>query len=218
MQMEVVTTEESLWRDYHADPSGTNRNRLAEHYYPWVCDLANRRLHKMPPTAMIWPDDLVSYGMLGLFEAISRFEPARRLKFKTYATPRVNGSILDGIRELDFARPARRNRKFQHPEVRHISAFRERHADEDGRSKCPIDQPHSYTDPDRLETRDLVKRALVGLSQTERIIVISYYCLDQTMKQIGESLDLSESRVSQLMKEIKSRMRERFPNGPGCDE
>src|SRR4051794_41302830 len=47
-------------------------------------------------------DDLVSDGVLGLMDAIERFEPARGLSFQTFAVPRIRGAIIDGMRSMDF--------------------------------------------------------------------------------------------------------------------
>ena len=46
--------------------------------------------------------DLVSYGLFGLIDAIDKFEPERGFKFETYAINRIKGSILDGLRALDW--------------------------------------------------------------------------------------------------------------------
>ena len=48
------------------------------------------------------PGDLVSSGVLGLIDAIERFDPQRGVKFETFATPRIRGAIYDGLRELDW--------------------------------------------------------------------------------------------------------------------
>jgi RNA polymerase sigma factor for flagellar operon FliA len=46
--------------------------------------------------------DLVSYGILGLIDAIEKFDPARAIKFETYGVPRVRGAILDELRSIDW--------------------------------------------------------------------------------------------------------------------
>ena len=48
------------------------------------------------------PSDLVSYGILGLIDAIEKFDPAREIKFETYGVPRVRGAILDELRSIDW--------------------------------------------------------------------------------------------------------------------
>ena len=62
--------------------------------------VAGRLRTRMPDS--VDPDDLVSDGVLGLMDAIERFEPARGLSFQTFAVPRIRGAIIDGMRSMDF--------------------------------------------------------------------------------------------------------------------
>lgn len=63
----------------------------------------------MPPTALLDQDDLLGYGMLGLIDAVDRFDVGRGVKFETYAIPRIHGYIVDRLRELDpLSRSSRR--------------------------------------------------------------------------------------------------------------
>ena len=48
-------------------------------------------------------DDLVSWGSLGLIDAIDKFDPAREVRFSTYAVTRIRGAILDGLQQMDWA-------------------------------------------------------------------------------------------------------------------
>jgi RNA polymerase sigma factor for flagellar operon FliA len=58
----------------------------------------------------------------------------------------------------------------------------------------------------RLQNRDLMKLVTKGLNRNERLIIILYYYEDMTMKEIGATLDLSESRVSQMHSSIVARL------------
>ena len=58
----------------------------------------------------------------------------------------------------------------------------------------------------RLQNRDLMKLVTRGLSRNERLIIILYYYEEMTMKEIGQTLDLSESRVSQMHSSIVTRL------------
>jgi len=57
-----------------------------------------------------------------------------------------------------------------------------------------------------LQNRDLMRLVTRGLSRNERLIIILYYYEEMTMKEIGQTLDLSESRVSQMHSSIISRL------------
>lgn len=213
--MDATVSEEDLWEAYWADRSDANRNRLADHYYEFVVRIAEIRHSRLSPASMVYRDDLVSYGIVALMSCVERFSPARNVKFETFAGPRIHGAMLDGIREMDWLKPLRRAHGWkgrQVPKCRHISTY-EREAESGQGVLQPIEAVAFTVDIDRLELQDKVKLALRGLSKTEKIIVTEYYMRGQTMKAIGKSLGIHESRVSQIMKDIKRRIRERWPDG-----
>ena len=87
-----------------------NREQLIKDYVPLVKFVAHRIASRLP--AHVELDDLINSGILGLMDAIEKFEPARNIKFKTYAELRIKGAILDGLRELDWVpRSLRRKKK-----------------------------------------------------------------------------------------------------------
>jgi RNA polymerase sigma factor for flagellar operon FliA len=90
-----------LWRQYRATPTTALRNALVEAHLWLVQRIAEGIHHKLP--AEVELDDLVSDGTLGLMEAVAEYDLSRRIKFPTYATPRIRGAIIDGLRELDWA-------------------------------------------------------------------------------------------------------------------
>src|SRR5215216_3639618 len=90
----------ALWRSFGDDPSPANRDRLVLHYAPLVKYVAGRVGTGLP--AHVDLADLVQSGILGLVDAIERFEPDRGLKFETYAMQRIRGTILDDLRAQDW--------------------------------------------------------------------------------------------------------------------
>jgi RNA polymerase sigma factor FliA len=91
---------EEIWRQYRATPEPQLRNRLVLQYAPLVKYVVGRVRNKMPDSVL--QDDLVSDGVLGLIDAIERFEPAPGRSFPTYAVPQIRGAIIDGLRSMDF--------------------------------------------------------------------------------------------------------------------
>ena len=77
-------------------------------YAPLVKYVAGRLGGGLP--AHVDEGDLVSYGLLGLIGAIERFDPAREIKFETYAISRIKGSIIDELRSLDWVPRSVRSR------------------------------------------------------------------------------------------------------------
>ena len=87
-----------------------NREQIIKDYVPLVKFVAHRVASRLPSHVEL--DDLINSGILGLMDAIEKFEPARNIKFKTYAELRVKGAILDGLRDLDWVpRSLRRKKK-----------------------------------------------------------------------------------------------------------
>jgi RNA polymerase sigma factor for flagellar operon FliA len=88
------------WDRWLKRRSASARDHLIVSYAPLVKFLAGRVGAGLPTT--VDPGDLVSSGVLGLIDAIERYDPARGVKFETFATPRIRGAIYDGLRELDW--------------------------------------------------------------------------------------------------------------------
>ncbi len=82
-------------------PAGKlDRERCVEQYAPLVKRIAHYMMAKLPASVEL--DDLIQAGMLGLLDAIGRYEEAQGAQFETYATQRIRGAILDGLREIDW--------------------------------------------------------------------------------------------------------------------
>jgi RNA polymerase sigma factor for flagellar operon FliA len=89
-----------LWTAYKSTGERQYRDQLILAYEDLVRYAANKVSSNLPNTVEY--DDLVSYGMFGLIDAIEKFEPERGFKFETYAMTRIKGSILDEIRSMDW--------------------------------------------------------------------------------------------------------------------
>jgi len=77
-----------------------NREEVILRYSPMIKYVANRIAMRLPPHIEV--DDLISVGVLGLMDAISKYDSSRGAKFKTYAEFRVRGAILDELRAMDW--------------------------------------------------------------------------------------------------------------------
>lgn len=78
----------------------TERDRLITEYAPLVKYIAHRIAMRLPPQIEV--DDLINSGILGLIDAIEKFDPSKEVKFKTYAEIRIKGAILDELRAMDW--------------------------------------------------------------------------------------------------------------------
>jgi len=86
-----------------------NRNHLLGQHVPLVRRLAHQMLAKLPASVEL--DDLVQAGMMGLNDALSRFDACAGAQFETFATQRIKGAMLDELRSQDWM--SRGDRKFQ---------------------------------------------------------------------------------------------------------
>jgi RNA polymerase sigma factor for flagellar operon FliA len=101
--MSIVDVDPYLamqWERWLRRRSSAARDHLIVSYAPLVKFIAGRLGAGLP--ASVDPGDLVSSGVLGLIDALERFDPAQGVKFETFATPRIRGAIYDGLRQLDW--------------------------------------------------------------------------------------------------------------------
>lgn len=97
---EVDLALQELWQNYKTTEDPALRERLILHYSPLVKYVAGRVGVGLPPN--IEQADLVSYGIFGLMDAISKFDTTRSIKFETYAISRIRGAIIDELRSIDW--------------------------------------------------------------------------------------------------------------------
>ncbi len=234
------------------------RDDLIVQYAPLVKHVVGKISKKMPPNVEF--EDLVGYGTLGLIDAIEKFDHERGVKFKTYAIPRVRGSILDELRARDWIprsirRKARRldeaitqleNQTGGPVENEDVAAhmglsmeeYRDLLNEVSGTSLLSLDEMWSVNDdqdkvplqeaiagdeeyqPDEVIDREEVKQILYeqvrDLPEQERIVITLYYYEDLTLREIGEVLELTESRVSQIHSKATSTLRSRLSEFEGA--
>ncbi len=89
-----------LWEEYSKDKSPEIREKIILEYAPLVKVVAGRL--SMYLGYNVEYEDLVSYGIFGLIDAIDKFDFLKDVKFETYASLRIRGSILDQIRKMDW--------------------------------------------------------------------------------------------------------------------
>src|SRR6478752_5515445 len=165
-----------LWRRYKTDGSDKAREQLVVAYSPLVKYVAGRMSSGLP--AHVEEADLISYGLLGLINAIERFDLTREIKFETYAITRIKGAIIDELRALDTI----------HDE--------------------------NAPDPEALlaqsELKDRLADAIAALPEREKLVIALYYYENLTLREIGEVLGVTESRISQLHTKAVLRLKSRL--------
>ncbi|MHB8947658.1 MAG: RNA polymerase sigma factor FliA [Rhodoferax sp.] len=87
-----------------------DRNAMIRQYQPLVRRLAHHMMAKLPANVEV--DDLIQVGLIGLSEALSRYEAAQGVQFETFATQRIRGAMLDELRGNDWmSRGSRKSQK-----------------------------------------------------------------------------------------------------------
>jgi len=235
-----------IWEQFYKARNDRFRNLLMEHYRHIVRYAAERLHSKLPSKVEL--DDLISAGIFGLMDAIDAFDPARGVKFETYCSPRIRGSILDELRSMDWVprlvrarahqlakatqsleahlgrKPTKEetaeeldmdmvefNRLQRDANAVGLVSLNTKYADDDGEKdirEIDIIKDKRSRDPlTEAQKRDLKNLLTKGLTRAERLIIVLYYYEEMTMKEIGVTLDLSESRVSQMHSSIVQRLK-----------
>ena len=237
---------DQIWEQFHKKRDDYFRNLLIEHYRNLVRYCAERLHSKLPDKVEL--DDLVSSGNFGLMDAIDAFDPERGVKFETYCSPRIRGSILDELRSMDWVPRLVRARAHQLGKATHSleihlgrkptekeiakeldmnpEEFNRLQRDANAASLVSLDNKYGDGDGEKdireidiikdkrsknpvieAQKRDLKSLLTKGLTRAERLIIVLYYYEEMTMKEIGATLDLSESRVSQMHSSIIARLK-----------
>ncbi|MGE5178609.1 MAG: FliA/WhiG family RNA polymerase sigma factor [Bacteroidota bacterium] len=221
-------------------------------YAPLVKYVVDRLALHLPKS--VERDDLTSAAIIGLFDALEKFDASKGTKFETYAIWRIRGAILDELRSLDWAsRSIRRKARTVEEAARELGQKLGRAATEeevaDALNLSPVelsrlmDEVHGTAllslskavstedDQDYIQLEDIVDdpaqadalevieseqarevllETIDGLPEQQRLVVALYYYEEMTLKEIGEALHISESRVSQIhtraVKTLKARL------------
>ena len=93
-------SHQEFWKSWKEDGDLDAKKQLIEHYLPLVDYVSSRMAVGLPKN--VAKDDLASNGAMGLIDAIEKFDYRRGLQFETYASWRIRGSIIDGLRQGDW--------------------------------------------------------------------------------------------------------------------
>lgn len=239
---ELVT----VWKTYKKTRDDNLRNILIEHHMPLVRMIAERVLQTLPKSIEL--DDLTSAGTFGLMDAINGFDLSRGIKFKTYCTTRIRGSILDELRSQDWVprlvrlkahKLERATRQLEgqlgrlpnqaelakelgltmeelqdhqnEASARTIFSLSEKWDDGDDdkeMEKIEILADKKCENPvETIQSRDALDTITRNLTKKERLIILMYYYEGLTMREIGEIMELTESRVCQIHSNVMARLK-----------
>lgn len=222
-----------------------DRDQLVQRFVPLVKRIAYHLMARLPASVQF--EDLVQNGMIGLLDALDRFEEGFGAQFETYATQRVRGAMLDGLRENDWLpRQLRRElrrieaaiNQLEHafgraPSERELADvlglsladYQKTLGDARGHQLLYFEDfagegdedflERHFTDSDSdplnlLEEKNLQKTlagAIDRLPEREKLMMALYYEQDLNLREIGEVMGVTESRVCQLHSQAIARLR-----------
>ena len=105
----------SLWAEYKENGSQDAKDELIIEYVELVKIIAGRLFTKY--NGKVLYDDLVGYGIVGLIDAVEKYDHKRKVKFRTYANIRIRGSIIDQLRAIDWVPRSIRSKHKQHEKI-----------------------------------------------------------------------------------------------------
>lgn len=151
-----ATEREQLWEAFFKNPSTELREQIIIEYAPLVKIVAGRL--SMYLGYNVEYDDLVGYGIFGLIDAIDKFDINKEVKFETYASLRIRGSILDQIRKMDWIpRTVRQKQKKIDEAIRKVETETGRNAkDEEIARELGVSEEELNTWQSQLKVTNLV--------------------------------------------------------------
>jgi len=252
----------ALLKKYKEEPrkvEATQKDDLIREYAPLIKFIAQKIAVRLPSNIEL--DDLISAGVIGLMDAIEKYDSSRDNKFKTYAEFRIRGAILDELRAQDWVpRSIRDKAKLLDKTMVQLEADLGRAATDEEIAKSlninldefydlvnqvrpvsllPIDQAQTFSNTDKKSIMDIlegsrtnnpfnqlnvksikevVAHAIEELPERQRLVLSLYYYEDLNLKEIGQVLRVTESRVSQLHAQAVTRLRAKLASTIGVGE
>lgn len=210
----------------------TYQDELAISYMPAVKAMAARLKERLPSSVDF--NDLVSIGLEELVKLAKRYDPKKNDNFWGYAQKRVYGSMLDFLRSLDIV--SRGDRKLIKEIEKIVSTYYDIYNNEPDDeyianklgvsiekikkikksmeiyTVMPIEEQISFFDnvSKKIEEEELIeaiKKVLQKMSKKEQLVIQLYYFEELSLKEIAQILEISESRVSQIHKNVIQKLR-----------
>lgn len=243
---------EDKWKEYSRTKNEKIREELVKNYLHIVKYQAEKIAGHLPSQVRSNDrEDLYIEGIIGLLEAIDRFDPSKKVKFETFAVKRVRGAIIDTLRREDILPKNVREqaKKIERAYVEMEAALGRMPTDAEMAKEIGMtldafydileklkgitlvsmdseilnkkgekfsfediigEEGTALIDFEKEEARKTLASFIELLEKDERAVLELYYWDDLTLKEIGEVLGISESRVCQVHTAVMLKLRSRF--------
>lgn len=168
------------------------QQKLVEQYIPLANKLAHKKKRSLP--SFVDFEELQSAAYMGLVEAASRYNPDLGVEFSTYAYPRIFGAIQDYLREMGWGKRSEPVRAYSLDAT--VTTC-------DG--ECS--QGDLLEAKEERNSEDFMEVVSLNLDEQAGQVLRHYFIDEFSMKEVGAKFGVSESRVSQLIKQYKDRIR-----------
>ncbi len=246
--------ETSISKGGRRPPDSAWQEQMVLQYAPLIRYIASRLALRLP--SHIAQEDLISSGIIGLIDAIRKYDASKNINFKTYAEFRIKGAMLDELRSLDWIpRSVRRKSHLiettygqlqkslgRPPEAEELAAALGLELTDyyqlldetktvslvnlegygrkgPGHLGADRELPEILQDENlrdalqsvhQSELREVVLQAIEALPDKEKLLISLYYYEELTMKEIGQIMGYTESRISQMHTQAVYRLRHRL--------
>lgn len=247
MSNSIANQEKNYWELWHATRDSFAGDMLIQQYMPLVQYHVHRIGAGLP--ASVSRDELKSLGLTGLLDALLKFDLSRDLKFDTYASFRIRGTIIDGLRKEDWLPRSTREKakkieakieELEQQKLRHVNAdevaaaldisvediyriskenffgnvlsMDDLSADPAGKdfTAFPLKDHQAQLPEESAVQNELVKdlsNVISSLNEKEQLVLSLFYSEELTLTEIGEVMNLSTSRISQIHSKCLFKLR-----------
>ncbi|CBL45062.1 RNA polymerase sigma factor for flagellar operon (Sigma-F factor) [gamma proteobacterium HdN1] len=234
-------------RPMYTEQAHASLDTLVEQHLPLVRRIAHHMIGRLPSNVIV--DDLIQAGVIGLIDALQKYDTGKGASFETYAGIRIRGAMIDEIRRGEWApRSVHRNARAIQDAIRNVEARVQRDATDREVAEelgVPLDAYHAmaqdsmatrlfsmeeltapesiidrgdlqqaHDNPASHFQRDMMltsmANAIKDLPEREQLVLSLYYDEELNLKEIGEVLGVSESRVCQIHSQATHRLRARL--------
>lgn len=245
----VLTAEEQIiWEKWISARDEEAGNLLVKKYMPLVSYHVQRVSVGLPRN--VSRDDIHSLGLMGLYDALEKFDPTRDLKFDTYASFRIRGAIIDGLRKEDWLSRSTRDKakkidaaigKLEQKLMRNVTAkdiaselnlteeevvttmnehffssvlsIDENPGDQEEKDgqNFAIKDTKAEIPEEKVVKDELIKEMaemISHLNENEQLVLSLFYQEELTLTEIGQVMDLSTSRISQIHSKAIFKLRQ----------